>query len=347
MTILNAAFLFDLESNMRVITENSYTSLLEKQWWNRVAREMPSSSLKERIIWLLETGFVDYGVEGQVQFVDMATVMQEFTNKFITGSGLKMLRSQLEDLDGVGISAATAWSRTMGALAANFPQQELAKAIHANGVCYDGLAYFHANAGGTTGHPYDPTDTTKGRFANLFTGAASAGVNPGACPIDVSVTLDVAQTNLSKALTYIREIKQPNGVNPRNLEPVAILVPQQLYVRARLVTEAKSVAMPAAGGAGSADVTALISTFGLEVILCPELGALYGGSDTRYYILCKDSTGQLGAWVYVNREPFSITYHGPQTDAQLASKREYEWTPQGRSTVGPGHPYLMFRCDGT
>jgi hypothetical protein len=347
MTVLNAAFMFDLESNMKVITENSYTSLLSKQWWNRIAREMPSSSLKERIIWLLETGFVEYGTEGQAQFVDMATVMQEFTNQFITGSGLKMLRSQLEDLDGVGISAATAWSRTMGALAANFPQQELAKAIHSNPTAYDGVAFFHANAGGTTGHPVDPTDTDKGRFANLFTGAASPGINPGACPIDTSVTLDVAQTNLSNALTYIREIKQPNGINPRNLEPVALLVPQKLHVRARLVTEAKSVAMPAAGGAAAADVTALIDTFGLEVILCPELGAAYGGSDTRYYILCKDSTGQLGAWVYVNREPFSISYHGPQTDAQLASKREFEWLPQGRSTVGPGHPYLMFRCDGT
>lgn len=347
MAILNAAFLYDLESNMRVITVNTYQRLTENQWWRRVARELPSLSKKERIIWLLETGFMNYGVEGQAQFVDMATVMQEFENKFITGSGLKMLRSQLEDLDGGGIQAASAWSRTMGALAANFPQQEVAKAILLNPTAYDGIAFFHANAGGTTGHPNDPTDTSKGRFANLFTGVASAN-NPGALPIHSAVTLDVAQDNLSKALTYIRNLLQPNGVNPRNLKPVILGVPQALYARALLVTEAKTVAMAGATGGGGADVTALINSFGLEVVCMTEMGAGFAnGSDTAYYIFCEDTSGELGAFSYVNREPFSISYHGPQTDAQLASKREYEWLPQGRSVVGPGHPYCAFKVLAT
>jgi hypothetical protein len=346
--ILTAAFLFDLESNMRVITENTYTSLSRDQWVDKVAKEFPSMSKKERIIWLLETGFLEYGVEGQAQFREMGTVTTEYENKFISGSGLKMLRSQLEDLDGGGIQAAAAWSRTMGALAANFKQQEVAKVINdptlsgtEAGTAYDGVTFFHANAGGTTGHPIDPTDTSKGRFANLFTGAASAN-NAGACPISGN-TVEAAQQNLTLALSYIQNIKQPNGVNPRKLQAKYLFVPTALYSRALLVTGAKFVAT----GDGSLDVSNYIDQFGLEVVKCPELGANFGGSDSVYYIGCVDEGGQLGGLSYVNREPFSITYHGPQTDAQLASKREFEWLPQGRSTVGLGHPYLLFKVAAT
>jgi len=346
MSVINTAFLFDLESNMRVLTENTYSSLVSNQWWRNVAVEMSSQSKKERLIWLLETGFLEYGVEGQAQFLDMATVTQEFENKFISGSGLKMLRSQLEDLDGNGVQIATAWSRTMGALAANFPQQELARAIIANPTAYDGVAFFHAsNAGGTTGHPIDPTTAGVNCFANLFTGASNAN-NPGALPIS-GVSLDVAQDNLGKALAYIRNVKQPNGINPRKLKPTKLFVPQALAIPAQLATGAKVVARASTGGAGSADVSALIDNFGLEVIVCEELGASYGGSDTVYYIGCEAPGMSQGAFTYVNREPFSITYHGPQSDAQLASRREFEWLPQGRSVVGPGHPFLLYKVAAT
>jgi hypothetical protein len=85
----------------------------------------------------------------------------------------------------------------------------------------------------------------------------------------------------------------------------------------------------------------------LDVVKCPELAASLGGSDTDYYIGCKDVGGQLGAFLFINREPFNISYHGPMTDAQLASKREFEWLPHGRSVVGPGHPYLLFKVSAT
>jgi len=346
MSILNAAFLFDLETNMRTITENTYTTLMQNQWWRKVAREMPSNSKKERIIWLLETGFLQYGTEGQVQFVDMATQMQELENKYVNGSGLKMLRSQLEDLDGGGVDAANAWSRTMGALAANFPQQEVAALILSNPTCYDGLAFFHANASGTSGHPYDPTNGSPGsaRFANLFTGTAGSN-NPGALPIG-GVTIDVAQANLNKAIAYIASIPQPNGKNPRKLKPTKLFVPPALYYPALLATRSNMIAMGAASGGGGADVTAS-PTGTLEVVKVEEFSAALGGSDTDYYIGCEDISGQLGAFVFVNREAFNITYHGPMTDAQLAGKREFEWLPHGRSVVGPGHPYLFYQVKAT
>jgi hypothetical protein len=346
MSILNAAFLYDLESNMQVITENTYTSLVQNQWWRKVAKEMSSKSKKERVAWLLETGFLQYGVEGQVQFVDLATQMQALENKYVNGSGLKMLRSQLEDLDGGGVDAANAWSRTMGALAANFPQQELAKLILSNPVCYDGLTFFHANAAGTSGHPYDPTNGSPGsaRFANHFTGAAGAN-NPGALPIS-GVTIDVAQANINKGLAYIASIPQPNGINPRKLKAKKLFVPPALRYPALLATRSNMIAMAAASGGGGADVTSS-PTGELEVVVVDEFATALGGSDTDYYFGCEDFSGQLGAFVFVNREAFNISYHGPMTDAQLASKREFEWLPHGRSVVGPGHPYLFFKASAT
>lgn len=340
--VLNAAFLFDLESNMQVISESTYASLTKNQWWRKLAKEMSSSSKKERLAWLLATGFLEYGTEGQAQFLDMGTVMQEFENKYITGSGLKLLKSQMEDLDEGGIQAAKEWSGVMGALAANFPQQELARAIHLNPVAYDGVVFFHAsNAGGTTGHPVDPTTPGVNCYANLFSGAANAN-NPGLLPIDTSVSLETAQANLAKALAYIRNIKQPNGINPRKLTPVKLFVPQALQIRALLVTGAQFVG----GTTGTNDVKMMIDNFALEVVVCEELGTAYGGLDTTYYIGCEAMGATQGAFVYVNREAFSITYHGPMTDAQLASKREFEWIPQGRSVVGPGHPFLLFKVLG-
>jgi len=346
MALLTSAFLFDLESNMRVISENTYLTLTKDQWWRQASRELTGSVTKrERILWLLETGFLEYGTEGQTQFMDMATVTTEYEHQYVSGSGLKMLKSQLEDTDANGVAIATKWARTMGALAANFPQQELARVILANPVTYDGIAYFHSNVGGNTGHPIDPTNPTGQRFANLFTGTASA-FNPGPLPLG-GVTIDVAQGNINKALSYIAGIPQPNGRNPRKLRPTRLFVPPALHYPALLATQSKMIAMSAASGGGGADVSLVVSAFDLEVIKVPEFAATMGGSDTAYFIGCEDVGGELGAFVYSNREPFNISYHGPLTDAQLASKREYEWIPHGRSVVGPGHPYLMFRCNAT
>ena len=58
------------------------------------------------------------------------------------------------------------------------------------------------------------------------------------------------------------------------------------------------------------------------------------------------TTNELGAFVYVDREPFSMIFHGPQTSAELARLRKLQWLTEGRNVVGAGHPYLMFECKG-
>lgn len=336
---ITPAFLFDLESNMRVIATREYERLNANIWWRSVMKLAPrSSSKKERLIWLLDTARIQKnGKGGNIEFDDIVSQTTEFEFEN-AAAGLKIKKEELDDIDGNGVDYATHWSRQMGAYSAYWPQKMLAQAMLANGTTYDTKAFF------ATDHPVNPYDSSAGTYANLFTGAAS-GSYPGALPIDDSVTMDVAIQNLAKAYAYVASIPMPNGEDPRNLRIAGLVVPPMLMPRAVQLTSAKFIAQVAGSYAASADVEALIRKFGLgEPIVAPELGAAFGGSDTDYYLLMEEvTTSELGAFVYVPREEFSILFYGPQTDAQLGRIREYQWLTEGRNNVLNGHPYLLVK----
>lgn len=342
---LTPSFLFDLESNMRTITANEYQRLADKTWWNKVAKTMPSGSKKERIVWLLDTAKIEYvnKLGGERTYEDILSHTTEFESGAAT-AGLRLHRNQFEDLDGNGVQLATHWSRQMGAYGAYWPQKQVAKALRdgeaATSLAYDGEKFFD------TDHPVNPFDSSVGMYQNVLTGAPS-GAYPGACPIDASVTLDVAFTNLAKAINFVNgALKMPNGEDPRMLRVSGIMVPTALTTRAAQLTDAKFIAQAAASGGGSADVEAVIRQWGLGMpIEAPELGAGFtNGSDTSYYLLASEiQSDDLGALVYVEREPFSILYHDGVSDVELARARELEWTLDGRNIVQYGHPYLCFK----
>jgi hypothetical protein len=168
-------------------------------------------------------------------------------------------------------------------------------------------------------------------------------------PVDTSVTIDAALDNLNAVKAYVASIVMPNGEDPRFLKINAILHPPALTARLQQLTQAQFIAQAAATGGGSGDVAAVIANQGFGTpIEAPELGSNFGGSDTTYYVLAQEITSdELGAFVYLDREAFSILFHGPMTDAQLARSRTLQWTTEGRNTCQPGHPYLMFRCQGS
>ena len=348
MAQLTPEFLFDLESNMQIITANEYQRLINNLWYPRVMKTMESKSKRERLFWSLDTAKIErpnasHG-GGQAIFEDLVMQTTEYENENAV-VGLELKKEQLEDLDGNGVSLATDWSRQVGAQAAYWPQKICAAVIRDNGNTYDGLPFFSPIG---APHPVNPFNPDAGSFANDFTGAA-VGIYPGAVPVDASVTIDVALNNLNAVKAYIASIVMPNGEDPRFLVVNAILHPPALTARMQQLTNAKFIAQAAAAGGGSGDVEAVIRNFGLgEPIEAPELGSAFGGSDTTYYILAQEITSdQLGAIVFMEREAFSVLFHGPQTDAQLARIRLFQWTMEGRNTANPGHPYLMFRCQGT
>lgn len=349
---LTPQFLFDLESNMRVISEREYERLVKNLWWTSVAKSMDSKAKKERINWLLDTAKIERPQAshggGQAIFEDIVMQTTEYENENAT-AGLELKKEQLEDLDGNGVQLATHWSRQMGAQAAYWPQKQIASAIRLNGNTYDGLPFFSPIG---VPHPVNPFNVGAGSFANDLTGVA-VGIYPGAVPVHAtgagSVTVDAAINNINLALAYIASIVMPNGEDPRMLKLAGILHPPNLTARMQQITQAQFIAQAAASGGGSGDVAAVIRNFGLGTpIEAPELGSNFGGDDTTYYLLVEEITSnELGAFVYLDREPFSMIFHGPMTDAQLARLRKLQWTTDGRNTVGNGHPYLMFRCQGS
>lgn len=345
MPALTPTFLMDLESRMQVITEREYNRMTAALWWQTIAKVRPSTGRRELLSWLLSTAMIkDQGKGGNIAFDDLVATFTEIENKY-SGAGLKLQRAQLEDTDGNGLELSAQWSADIGAYMSYWPQKQVAHLLR-NGhtaalyTGYDALAFFAAS------HPVNPFKSSAGTFNNIFTGAAS-GSYPGACPIDDTVDLDDALVNLGKIFAYIAQIKMPNGEDPRFLRPKFILAPPRMYPRAVQLTSAKFLAQVAGSGAGSADVEALIKALGFATpIMADELAGFE--SDTTFFIGCDQlGTSQLGGVVYSDREPFSIAYYGPQTDAELSRKQELEWHCIGRNVVAPGHPYLLFKCKGS
>lgn len=342
MTAITPEFLHDLESNMQAIMSREYERLLGNLWWTKVAKTKQSVSKKDRLLWLLDTARIErpnasHG-GGQQIFEDIVSLDTEIESENAV-AGLKLKREQLEDVfngtpGGEGLELAGHWSRQVGVYSAYWPQKMIADAIKSNLTAYDGKSFF------ATDHPVNPFDSGAGEYANHFTGAAS-GIYPGAVPIDDSVTLDVAVANIAKALAYVASIKMPNGEDPRMLRLGHLIAPPALAARVRQITNAKTI--------DATDFEAVISGFGLgEPIIAEELGSAFGGSDDTYYLAVQDvATDDLGALIYLEREPFSVIMHGDMTTAELARKREFQWTTEGRNVAQAGHPYLLFRADAS
>jgi hypothetical protein len=351
MPAITPSFMFDLESNMRVITQNEYQRLTTQLWWTQIAKQTTTTSKKERLIWLLDTARIERtGQGGNLEFEDIVSTTAEITVEN-AAAGLKLKKEAFEDVDGNGIDLAAHWSRQIGSYSAYWPQRCVAEAIRANPITYDGKTFFAKD------HPLNPYSPQAGTFANVFTGAAAAAnpalnipAYPGALPIDDSVTVDVALTNLTRAIGYATTMKLPNGKDPRFLKFAYLFVPPRMLPRAQQLTNAKFIAQAAAGGGVAVgDVEAIVSNLGVgQPVQLLELGEAFGGSDTDYYLGMEDlTTSELGAFVYVQREPFSVLFYGPQSDAQLARIREFQWMTEGRNSVQPGHPYLLFKGSKT
>ncbi len=350
MAFLNPTFVFSLEQNMRVLQENEAARLTSNMWWNRVARVVPTQAGREVLSWVLNTAVLENtGVDPTPNYRDMQIMNTAFVPEYMSAA-LKLQRARFEDLDGGGVDIAADWARQMGAQAVYFPQKTVAKTILAGetGVCYDGLAYFANN------HPVNPKDATKGTFANLFTGAAAStpatDVNdasyPGALNVATS-TYEAIFTGLMNIFSYIAAQKMQNGIDPRLLRPAALLCPSAIYPKMNAVLSTTQIAATAAGSSntagGSMNISGQLQKLGYgDVVHCPE----FDSDPTSFYVVAQQlTTSQLGAIVYVDREPVGVRYYSGQdgSNVQLGRTDELEWIARGRAVGGYGHPYLLYK----
>jgi hypothetical protein len=393
--IIDSTFVHSYERKMDVIQETEYVRRLASKftWWTKVSHTREMNGQTERLGWFLETARikpVGPAGSGSLTFEELA-IQQAVYPSYRHGGGIKVQRDQLQFLNGNGLNVLAEWSRQIGNEIAYYPQRLMAQLI-LNGAATDGSANAYDNipffvcpttTGSTSsgqayslGHPVNPFNLNAGYYWNQFTGSSS-GNYPGACPIDESVTVDVALQNLGKIISYISSIKMPNGVDPRFLTPVMIMVPPRMAPRVRELTQAKFIAQAASSGGGSADVEALITGWGLgEPVIVQEIQAnqTYAvqvpiinetngnvgvmnetatGSDNTFYVICQEAmTTQLGAFLYLPGLPFKVNYYtgdagGTGMDAILNRINEFEYQVQGMVSVGYGHPYSVFRCQSS
>jgi hypothetical protein len=390
MPEITPSFVFEYERNMRAITETEYARRLAAPdvWWNRVVRSLPIEGKTERITWILNTATIEpvgpTGV-GRIGFEDLVTQTAEYP-VFRHGRGLRIQRDQLEDLDGKGLDFAAEWSMQIGNETAYYPQR-LSSQLILNGAntdgsanAYDGIPFF---ADQSNPHPNNPFNLPAGYYANWLHGSGTSTLTPGypgACPIDETNASSVEQAfiNLQKVITYVKSLKMPNGIDPRFLRPIFLLVPPALTKRIAQITDAKFIAQAGTGGGtGSGDVEAVHEFWGLgQPIIVQEFAASTSysmsmpfinattgnttflketatGSDTTYYVVCQEmQTTRLGGLLYVQRKPFKVNYYtgdsgGTAMSVELDRMNEFEYHVQGRMSVQYGHPYTIFRVDAT
>lgn len=340
MSVVTPAFLFDLESRMRMITEDEYVRMAQSDilWWDEVTRLIPSGSRREIITWILNTAYLEeQGVGGNYEFEDMTVLDHSFENKS-AGKGLELKKTQFDDLDGNGVYLAAEWSKQMGAQHAYWPQRQIARLLKEGetGLAYDKKTFF------ATDHPVNPKDPPTGVFSNLLVGANYR--------IDAGVTIEQAHLNLARVYAHIAGLKMPNGRDPRFLRPRFILTPPTMWARAVTLVGAEFIAASAASGAGTLDVKGVISKLGYQA---PRQSDELAGfeSETTYFVFAQQTAGsQLGAFGYANREPFSIRYYtgrsgGAPTgiDAILDRTDTLQWLTSGRNASVYGHPWLCFK----
>jgi phage major head subunit gpT-like protein len=339
--IIDPTFLGSLESNMRVLFDQKYKALNEDAWWQVCTYQSTSRSLKEIVYFSLESAKLHRGYKGGFKDFDEIRYLNTAVENEYTQSGLELTEAELSDLDGNGVQSATKWIGEIGQLTAHHPQQMLSDAILSNPLTYDNLTYFNA------AHYTNGVDVNDGVYANDFFGASPSGANPGKLPIDVSVTLDVAATNLTKAIATIKQLKTPTGY-PRKLRVKALIVPPALYGRAVQLVMGAFLPGAAVSGGGTADNKPLAASWGIgQPIAADELSASFtGGSNTTYY-LATEFVGEEAGFIYSNRQPFAVRYNSGMTDSELERADKLQWTCKGRNGLLPLHPYGLFRVQAT
>ena len=199
----------------------------------------------------------------------------------------------------------------------------------------DGLPYFNI------AHWLNPMDHGVGTYGNVITGV----------DISTAVSADTAVEHLQKVFGTIASIKMPNGLYPRRLRPAGILAGPTLFPQAAKLTGAQFIASASSGGGGgTTDLAGYVKgVLGFGTPWCADELAGFE-SDTTYFVVAEQlSSSQLGGLVYIEREPFHVTYYtgeggGTGVSVDLDRTDTLEWHIKGRNVADYGHPYLIFKC---
>lgn len=330
MAKVTPEFVVTFETEIKGLVTGNWERVSRNLMWDRLMKTRPASGKVEILTWLLETAKIyPEGNGGNKRFDDMVAATHSIEIEDF-GAGLNLTKNEIEDnqlRDNPSVGAldyAAKWARDIGAAAAYHPQDLLFKLIKAGLVqkSYDGVSFFNAahpinaNGGGAT-------------YSNIIPNVPLI-IAPAGAQNEQDVRL-IARRNLGKVIAHVRKQRFLNGV-ARYLRPTVLLVGTDLVDEANFLVGAGIIAQ------NSNTVEKL------EVLCDPSLDDEPG----VYYCGVEDMlSDELGAFVFSEREPFSLKTYGPMTEAVLNRMKEFEWHLDGRNTAAFGHPYLFYRCTPT
>ena len=385
--LITGSFVFSVEQEYRVLMERNYLKLAKTLWYPRLTKVHDTDSKSEIFEWLLQTATIDQlspqdgGEEsGNLQFEEISSVLKTIAPAH-HGKGYRIDKMRWENSLNRGMDPVGEWIAAQSLYAGYYPQKQIAIRMMLGQTInsYDNVPFFSKS------HPVNPNIPKLGTYANLFTGAAvaaTAGVvgsgYPGALPIDDSVDVNTALTNLTKAVAYVTgSVTQPNGQDSRNLEVAYLIHPPRMTARVQQLLDtrnvskyAKIIAQAVGSAGGSADVGAVIESLGLaEPVRAVELDGnrsfpayLSGpagpvttatGSDTTYYLVCKEAEQtELGAMIMNLRQPFKMNFYSGEAgaegiDAVLGRSQKMEWHHNAYMGFDVGHPFAMHQFLGS
>lgn len=329
------------EKGLQTLILDTSARITKNLIWDKFVEVRQSATLTELYFFLIEAAQLrKEGQGGNKRYDDQAATFFEVTNEN-SGDGLILTKNEIQDnvmasplLKGMSaMQFSENWARQMGALSTRWPQDSLFDLLSRGEteLAYDGVPFF------SKAHPINKYGGPA-TYANLFSGAAAStpstdefdAAYPGACPIDESVALDVAQANFAKAVAYIQSLKGANG-KPRNL--VVKYAKGGVGLRKRLseVLDTKFLTLNG--------IENVVSRYGIEPVIASEIGA----TDKSYYLYCEIIPGEGGPIIYQDREGYVLSSYSLDSDADLQRRKQYEWSYDGRNTMAYGHPYLCFK----
>ena len=321
------SYILGLDSDLRVITENTWKRVIPNLIWDRVMKVAPPSDSFRRVMtWNLTTArLYPEGRGGNTRFDDMAMATHTIENEN-AGAGLRLTRNEIEDNQMAfnanvnPVDHAREWAEQIGNAAAFYPEQQLFSLIKSGltASSYDGVPFFSA------AHPLN-ANGGGGTYSNIVTGASIA------TGLDADPLRDVvlAQQNFAKALAAVSSAKSLNGI-PRYLRPTVMFVPTALQYRAEQVSGARTMSL----------TENVLVNRNIEVVVNPMLD----DEPNVYYLGVSDMlSDDLAPFLWWERQPFELRGYSLMDEVDLSRRDEFEWHMKGRNAAAYGHPYLFYR----
>ena len=308
ITAPNLTFLFN---NYNLIFQQGYDETAP--WWNQIATLKSSATSQETFAWASRVAQLRPWI-GERQMRSIGTYSQTVVNKDFEDSIEVDRNSILDDQYGVYNFSI----QDLGRAARKWPDTLLVPVLRTgqSTLCFDGQNFFDPN------HPID-----------RYQGQGVSGTQQNYWSSGMGLTFDNYQTVRATMMTY----KGEDGL-PLNVWPNLLVVPPQLEVTARLITEADSVAPQTFGGPTQVGANTNVLKGTAKVLVIPELAV----DPTVWYLL--DVGKAVKPFIFQQRQAPNLITLKDASNENVFKRKKYVFGVDTRGNAVGGLWFLAAKA---